>query len=229
MVDPEDRAKGRDGELLRWIGRRGIVTAGQITKRWFGVAGGMGTGSGEWAAWRRIRALEKHGLVRRDNWFWKQPQLVRLTGAGAKLAAATDPEEKFDLGPARLVVAEIRHALGLVDLVEYLLAQHPGSTITTERELRATERRELRARLRRKGEGGRTPDGVLHLRSGENIALELDRTDKRAKDYLAIIDSYKRGPYQRIWWFVTTRKVSKLRELAAADGWAKSRIEVTEW
>lgn len=230
MVDSEDRAKGRDGELLRWIGRRGVVTAQQVAKRWFGAAGGLGgTGSGEWAAWRRLRALEKHGLIRRDNWYWKQPQAIRLTGAGAKLAAETDPEEKFDLGPARLVLAEIRHTLKLVDLVEQLLAQHRGSSITTERELRAKERRELRAGTRRKGEGGRTPDGVLHLKSGENVALELDRTDKRIKDYEAIIAAYKSGPYQKIWWFVSRRKVEKLRDIVAMDAWARNRIEVGEW
>jgi Replication-relaxation len=229
MVDPDDRAKGRDGALLRWVGRHGVVTPEQIAHRWFGAAGGMGTGDGMWAAWRRLRALEQHGLIRRDSWYYREPQAIRLTGAGAQVAAATDPDGQFDLGPARLVLAEIRHTLGLVDLTEQLLAQHPGSTLTTERQLRAQARRELRTGKRKAGDGGRTPDGVLHLASGDAVALELDRTDKRAKDYQAIIDAYKRGPYKRIWWFVSRRKVEKLRELAALDQWAKSRVEVTEW
>lgn len=42
MIDPKDAAKGRDGELLRWLGRHGVVTVEQIARDGPGGAGAGG-------------------------------------------------------------------------------------------------------------------------------------------------------------------------------------------
>jgi hypothetical protein len=215
----------RDCEILRWVGRHGLVTREQIAHRFFGRGGGQP----QPAAHRRIARLEELGLVQIDNWFWREAQVVRLTGAGAAVAAETDPDSSFHLGPARLVRAEIRHSLSLVDLVEGLLEMHPGATFTTERELRAVRRRELRDGQRKARQGGRTPDGLLHLPDGQVIALELDTTDKRSADYVRIIEAYKQEPYPLIWWYVSPAKVKQLTSIKDADRWAAKRIEVGPW
>lgn len=65
--------------------------------------------------------------------------------------------------------------------------------------------------------------------SGDDVALELDRTEKRARDYERIIQAYKRERYQRIWWFTREKAAPRLRELCERDAWAKQRIEVGVW
>jgi hypothetical protein len=238
MIDPGDRANGRDGELLRWVGRHGVVTQDQIIRRWF-TSRNVGL--------RRIYTLRKLGLLWTSNWFWRESPAVRLSPAGADVARTTDPDGQYDLGIVRNIVwAEIRHTIALVDLTEQLLALHPGATLTTEREIRAQHRRELRAGTRKTGQAGRAPDGVLHLPDGTDVALELDRTPKRKKDYARLIADYKGESYKKIWWYVTRpepkelrrpdavdavakTRAEDLRRLVAADRWAANRIEVGIW
>ena len=83
----------RDIEILAWIGRHGVVTPAQVARHFFTRDGGN---VGQWAAYRRLRKLEEVELVRQDRTFWCEANVLRLTGAGARLA-------DIDTGPARLV------------------------------------------------------------------------------------------------------------------------------
>src|SRR5436190_8478207 len=96
----------RDVEILAWIGRHGVVTPAQVARHFFTRDDGS---VGQWAAYRRLRKLEELGLTREDRTFWREPNVLRLTTAGARLA-------DIDVGPARLVLGELRHTLALVDL-----------------------------------------------------------------------------------------------------------------
>src|SRR5207244_3136093 len=104
--------------------------------------------------------------------FWREPFVLRLTTAGARVA-------HLGLAPAKLTLAEVRHSLALVDLTESLLSEHPGARLITEREIRAERYREVRAGSRRIGVG-RTPDGVLFFAKPKRrvVAIELDLTTK---------------------------------------------------
>lgn len=219
----------RDVDMLRWIGRHGHVTTSQVARRWFRREATANGGSS--AAPRRMRILQTLGLIHRETeWFADRERLYRLTEDGAALVAAQDKSaEPFRLGPAHLVLSEIGHALALVDLTEQLLELHPGATITTERELRALRRRELKAGRRTAGQGGRIPDAELHREGEDDVAIELDHTNKRAADYLRIIREYKRESYKRIWWYVSELRAPLLRKIVAADRWAERRIEVGVW
>jgi len=208
----------RDLDILRWIGRHGIVTAGQVQSRFF---------NGQRAAYRRIHALVAEGLLRRDPTHWKEPFVVRLTPAGAGLA-------DVGLVPAALILAEVRHSLALVDLMEGLLHDYPDATVTTERAFRAERLRALR-----EGQpirGGRIPDGVLHMASGERIAIELDLTSKRAFAIKRVIDAYiavhRTAPdddgFAFVWWYVLPgardRVVALIRDERVDDF-----ITIREW
>ena len=219
----------RDVEILQWVGRHGHVTVSQVARRWFKRDGVADAGST--AAPRRLRILQTLGLLHRETeWFADRERLYRLTEDGAALAGARDQSaEPFRLGPANLVLAEIGHSLALVDLTEQLLDQHPGATLTTERELRVMRRKDLQAGARRAGQGGRIADAVLHLADGDDVAIELDYTNKRAADYLRIIGEYKQESYKHIWWYVSELRVPMLRRIVAADRWAERRIEVGVW
>jgi hypothetical protein len=210
------RITSRDVEILQWIGRHGIVTQTQVARRFFD----RGSGSvGLWASYRRLRKLGQLGLVRRDPTFWNEPHVLRLTTSGAQLA-------DVGLHPASLVLAEIRHSLALVDLLERLLAAHPDASLTTERQLRAERHRQRQAgnpELLR-----RIPDGVLHWPNGFSAAVELDLTSKREGDIADIIGRYVASSFTRVWWFVPPRRAARLRRIVDEHN-AADLIEVWEW
>jgi Replication-relaxation len=210
------RITPRDVEILEWIGRHGIVTQAQVATRFFD----RGSGSvGLWASYRRLRKLGHLGLVQRDPTHWNEPHVLRLTTSGARVA-------DVGLHPAKLVHAEVRHSLALVDLLERLLAAHPAASLTTERELRAERHRQRHA-----GNAqilGRIPDGVLRWPNGFAVAIELDLTTKRERDSVDIMDRYVASPFARVWWFVPSARAVRLRRIVSEQN-AGDLIEVWEW
>jgi DNA-binding CsgD family transcriptional regulator len=206
----------RDIDILTWITRHGVVTTEQIAKKFF-----PGT-SGFSAAQRRIRKLTNTHppVIRRDRTFWRYPAVIRVTASGANL---TD----CDLRPARLVLAEVAHSLGIVDLTEQLLAEHPGATLITERERRAERYRDKRAGERKAT--GRIPDGVLVLHSNpREIAIELDLSPRREKTVEAIVRAYQAERYAGVWWYVRPDRVARIAEIVKRCR-ADSFIEVRPW
>lgn len=207
----------RDIEILGWIGRHGVVTPAQVARHFFARDGGT---IGDSAAYRRLRKLHELGLIREDRTFWREPNVVRLTGAGARLA-------DVDVGPAKLVLAEVRHTLAVVDLVETLLANSAqDTTLRTERELRIERRRELTDGTRTPGRG-RVPDACFS-RGGKTVAVELDMTPKRMRDLEGILIAYLQERYARIVWYVLPRQVERLKEIVRRQR-ADDVVEVRAW
>lgn len=192
----------RDEELVRWVARHGLVSADQVGRRFF---------PSMWAAWRRLRRLEAAGLLRREPAFRDLPFVVRVTGAGARLAAC-------DVLPARLDAGLLRHALAVVDLSEELLADTAGAEWTTERELRRDRMRA--ARVDPEERQRRTPDGLLVLPGGRRIAVELDLTPKRTRKLEQLADAYALDPaVDCVWWYLpSAASASRMRELVAERG-----------
>jgi len=207
----------RDRALLVWIGRHGIVTAEQAADRFFARPGGE---VGRRAAFRRLAKLEAHGyLARQATSLMSARRVIRLTPAGVRAA-------DLHLAPAKVVEPELHHSLALVDLMERLSHEHPGARCRTERELRTDRTRERGMGTRRAGRG-RMPDGELLL-AGESVAIELDLTPKRSKDYEQIIRSYGQERFDRVWWYVPTGSVDRLRRLVE-DGRADDFVDVRPW
>jgi hypothetical protein len=193
----------RDLQLLAYTVRHGMVTPEQLTARFFDSRA---------PALRRLRALEAAGLLVSDHLLVAAPPVVRATPAGTRRAGC-------DLAPASLDLARVRHNLALVDLSEELLASHPGSVWTTERELRRDRMRAARA-------GGRwdrqrrVPDGLLRLEGGQRIAVELDLTPKRSArlDLLAGAYAVDRD-IDTVWWYLPSEvAASRMRSLVAERG-----------
>jgi hypothetical protein len=109
--------------------------------------------------------------------------------------------------------------VALVDLSEELLAAHPGSAWTTERELRRDRMRSARAGGRWERQR-RVPDGLLRLAGGTRVAVELDLTPKRSArlDLLAGAYAVDRD-VDTVWWYLPSEAaVSRTRMLVAARG-----------
>jgi len=224
------RARGpelteRDVEILRWMTRHGVVTAELVGRRFFWRP--KVKQYGKWAAYRRLGALSKLGLVLSDKPFAHEPAVLRVTREGARIA-------DVGLRPAPLVLSELKHSLALVWLSEYLLAKHPGSELTTERELRAQRHHEL-AEGTRETEQGRTPDALLRVpaKGGaksamQTIAVELDLTRKDRRALERMIGQYDHEKVDAVWWYVTPGRVERTREVVKAMR-ADDRIQVLEW
>jgi len=191
----------RDCAILQWVGRHGVVTRKNVAKRFFGQSPDSGT----WAAYRRIRKLVEMGLLQEDHTFWREPMVLRVTAAGAGFV-------DLDVRPARLVLAEVPHALAVVDLLEQLLADLPEDTVLiTEREIRAERRRDLRLDPSKAGQG-RMPDAELQV-MGRRIAVELDLTPKRSRVYEDLLSSYLQQEYDEVLWYVRPGVVDRLRRI----------------
>lgn len=206
----------RDLDMLRWIGLHGVVTPDQIAAHFFARDDGS-TGSS--AAYRRLRKLEQLKVVRRSHTFYREASVIRLTRSGAALADA-------DVGPARLVLAEVHHTLAIVDLTERLLRQNKSAKLTTERELRIARRRALASHTRKAGEG-RIPDAVLTI-GRRTVAVELDLTPKRTNDLEKILRAYLRERYDEVWWYALPRVVSRLRDIVKSNR-ADDLVKVHVW
>lgn len=208
----------RDRAILAWIGRHGIVTPSQVGRRFFSRPSGE---LGMRATYRRLAKLHFRGFILRDPTAHRDmPHVVRLTPAGARISDS-------EVAPARLVEAELRHSLSLVDLMELLAVDHPEATIRTERELR-TDRRSERMMGNRQLGRGRMPDGELTLSSGKVVAVELDLTSKRTVDCERIIDAYRHERFDFVWWYVVPGAVARVRGLVAT-GNVDDFIEVRSW
>ncbi len=204
--------------MLSWIGRHGLVTPDQVARRFFAQPDGE---VAKRAAYRRLVKLETLDLVRRDATpHWRSPHVVRVTQAGARAG-------EVDVAPARLVEHEIRHSLALVDLMEQLTAAHPDCAARTEREIRTDRWHERSSGTRRPGRG-RTPDGELTLGSGKVVAVELDLTPKRTKDFERILRSYTQERFDLVWWYVLSGALPRLRKVVA-DNRADDFVVVRPW
>jgi len=215
------RVTERDLGILRWMTRHGLVTADQVAHQFF---------TSPWAAYRRLRALGMLGLIRRDATHYRHPAVIRVTTAGARLAAV-------GVGPAPLVLDRVSHSLALVDLTERLLADHPDATLTTEREYKAHLLRALRAGVR--PTKGRIPDGILRLSSPDGtlrVALELDLTAKGTRQVEQVITAYASlyivAPidegFNRVWWYAAPGAVPRMQAIVDREN-ANFLIEVREW
>jgi hypothetical protein len=192
----------RDEEALRFATRHGMVSPAQLARFFPSPA----------AAQRRLRALEKEGLLVADRVLLAIPAVVRATRSGARAAGC-------DLAPATLDLARIRHNLALVDLSDQLLASHPRSAWTTERELRRDRMRAARAGDRWERQR-RVPDGLLLLADGTRVAIELDLTPKRSArlDLLAGAYAVDRD-VDTVWWHLPSEAaVARMRALVAERG-----------
>jgi hypothetical protein len=225
------RARGpqlteRDREILRWITRHGIVTAELVGRRFFWRSDTKRYG--KWAAYRRLRALQDLGLVLSDKPYAAVPAVLRVTREGARIA-------DVGLRPAPLVLSQLNHSLAVVLLAEYLLAEHPGAELQTERELRAQRYRERREGLR-EVERGRASDALLRLPPDKGpgaqnvmtVAVELDLSRKDRRAIERMVYQYNHEDVDRVWWYVTASRVKRIREVVQ-ELHADYRIEVRAW
>lgn len=199
MTGKRWRITDRDLLILVFLVRYGAATAEQVRREFFKGAVEADDEESEAAqkgpiksAYRRLKALEERGTVEGERVFYRMPQVYRVTELGARLA-------DVDLAPPRKDLSRLHHHLEVLELSWQLRSEdaEPGEGVEawiTEREIRRdklAERREKETgRMLKKGRMGRIPDGLLLLENGEQVAVELELTPKRASDYHQIFSDY---------------------------------------
>lgn len=90
------RLTDRDHEILRWIGRHGLVSTPQIAARFFPrVRSQCPHDIATSGVYRCLRRLEAHKLITREQIHLRMPQIIRLTPRGGGLIGLT--VQKTDL------------------------------------------------------------------------------------------------------------------------------------
>jgi hypothetical protein len=161
--------------IVRWIGRQRFAAADQISRRF---------AMDRSRTYRRLRVAIAAGLVDHRRVF-HGPGVYLATERGL---AATD----LALPAAKVDVRTYHHDLALTGLcAAYELA---GREIVTEREIRTTDvfAPAPRYAVRLGDQRLHIPDLVAHEPSGL-VAIELERTPKRARRLDQIISAYLRA------------------------------------
>jgi hypothetical protein len=212
----------RDIRILAWVARHGLVTVEQIAKKFFPPS------QRKTVAYLRVQKLcdATPPLLQRTRTHYREPSVIRITPQGGRLA-------DVGLAPARIVPAEIHHALAIVDLAEELLSEHPTATLVTERERRAERYREKRAGQRKST--GRIPDIVFvfpatKTKKERSVAVELDRTARSRMDAETVIKAYiaEFRTYAEVWWYVRPNRVDAVKQICRRMQ-VDDVIEVRPW
>lgn len=218
FVAKQWRITERDLDILGFLTRYGAATAEQVRREFFE--------SSVKAAYRRLKALEERGTVKGERVFYRMPSVYRVTDAGARLA-------EVDLPPPRHDLSRLHHTLEVLELSWLVRSgDFPGDPSYgiaiphlsegvekwhTERELRRdkliSRREQETGRMLKKGKMGRIPDGSMTFESGEELAVELELTPKRAANYRRIFSDYEEyieeGEYDGVVFYFASSKVMK--------------------
>jgi hypothetical protein len=195
----------RDHAVLADLVRFGALTLEQATRHHF---------PSSTACMHRLAALGHDRYVSRVGVWRGGPAIYLATPRGATLA-------DVGLRAARFAPETAAHQLSVVDLADWCLAQAPGSTWVTERELRRDAGRAAYA-----ASGGRIGSGVPHMPDGllvgadGRVAIELELSAKTRTAYERILRWYAGQPeFDRVRWFVRSESLRRrLQELVRAHG-----------
>ncbi|GAB4273567.1 replication-relaxation family protein [Thermincola ferriacetica] len=174
----------RDLEIMRFINRFKYATVRHVMKAFE---------MNEKAAYRRLAALVGEGYLRYKKIFVGRPGIYWLTQDGADLAGD-------ELPPLRKIqFSTLNHDLAVID-ISLALQKRFGGEWTTEREL-------LRAAGGKKiGQPGfqHVPDGVLTMKDGAQVAVEVEMSAKPPARLKKILGFYAgKLDYAEVWYIVS--------------------------
>ncbi len=190
-LDPPEPPRDRDQELVRFVGRHGLVAIRHVMAE---------LGVGRTAAYRRVGACVEAGLLERVDLLRTEPGLLRATREGLRYASLGLPLAK--IGPGT-----VDHMLRCTSTA-HRLGEHFGhDRVRSEREIVLAEQiagkalasadlgeRRGRIRLHR-------PDLAVLTEEG-TIAIEVELTPKAPRRLYALIRAWRwaigQGPVSEV-------------------------------
>jgi len=191
----------RDARLLSRINAFGFMRVDQISDLWkvdFSTAA------------RRVRKLVEAGLLRRIERGIMTNRPLVVTREGCRLTGDTIPPM------TGIRVGTFRHDGLLPDLALSLERRFVGA-FETERQLLAQP-----DAIR-----GHVPDGVMHLRDGRHVGIELELTQKSQRRLTGIIAIHASNLSLDEVWYVITDEAMRPVLTRAASG--QSHIKIVKW
>ena len=221
----------RDLKILALLTCYQAATVAQIKRELFKRAVSV--------AYRRLAALEGEKLVKHRMVYHGQPGVYMVTAPGAR-------EVGLGLSAPRLSKRTLDHTLAVLDLSWATRFGRKGDGAgadewdawITERELwrdkNEDRRDEETGRLKAGPKKGRTPDGLLVLRNGEEVAVELELVPKSDALYKSIFSDYARqldaGLIDAVrWYFAGKTAMPRVEELSRRYEALSGRIEFRHW
>lgn len=174
--------KDRDRELVRLVGRHGVLTVEQAMRA---------TGTGRTATYRRVAALIEAGLLERLDLLRSQPSLLHATRDGLRYAGLAMPVAKVSPGA-------VDHWLRCATVALGLGVRYGHDRVLTEREFVATEvlegRSVVRAKLGGAGDGERFHRADIAVLVEEGvIAVEVELTPKAPRRLEELVRAWRRA------------------------------------
>jgi len=184
----------RDQSLIRTIYEHQSLEIAQAHRFFFKQAG-------DHVTQRRIRILERAGLLRRQHVYAPHKRtLLRLTQSG--IALAEIGRSNLIKQPRTLDVRLIPHNLA-VATVRLRLAELWDAHWVPEALLKTEEFEEI-------------PDGVAVFSNGHRVAVEVENSIKGADRFQSLLERWKRIPVTLVLYVSTTPQIaSKLRDRLA--------------
>jgi hypothetical protein len=215
-----ESGRTRDQELVRYVGRHGVVTIGQVMKA---------MEMGRTVAYRRVAACAEAGLLERLDVLSTEPSILRATRDGLRYAGLGLPVAEVSPGA---VVHWLRCAA---------TAQHVGEhfghdRVLTERELMAAEACEplpiasaAMGDLRKGPSRWHRPDLAVITEDEGTIAVEVELTPKAPSRLQGIIRAWRRASWvSEVHYFCGTAPTQRAVERAVKATGA-SKILIVDW
>ena len=208
-----------DRELVRFVGVHGAVAMEHLM---------AALGIGRTAAYRRVAALIKAGLLERLCLLRGEPSLLRATRAGLRYAG-------LGFGVAVISPGSVDHWLRCVSMALLLGEEFGVERILSERELRLIERIEERAVFSAKV--GELPSGApslhrpdLAIVGGEGpVAVEVELTPKAPRRLEGLIRAWRRASWvSEVRYYCEPGATRRGVERAVRKAHAEERIRVLE-
>jgi hypothetical protein len=207
----------RDWQMVRWVGRMGAVTIGQLRARF---------ALGRTVAYRRVAACMAAGLLERVEILRGQPALIRATRRGLRFTGT------------HLRVAQVRpelvgHWIACGDVALGLEAEFGPEALVSEREIRALERDEGRpvasAVVGERPDGSEIfhrPDLAVHL-DKHLLAVEVELAPKAPRRLEAIVRAWRRARWvAAVRYYVSPGTTSQGLARAVRATHSEERVEI---
>jgi hypothetical protein len=188
VVRGGDVGRSRDWELVRFVGRHGLVAMRHVM---------VELGVGRTAAYRRVAACVEAGLLERVDLLRSEPGTLRATRDGLRYAGLGLPLAVVSPGA-------VDHMLRCVTTAQLLEAEHGRDRLLTEREIVLAE--QIEGRPIASATVGERPGGSPRLHRpdlavlGESgtIAIEVELTPKAPQRLQGLIRGWRRAIGSRV-------------------------------
>lgn len=224
VVEPRrtEPGRSRDLELLRYVGRHGVVRIGQVM---------AAMGAGRTVTYDRVAVCIEAGLIERLELVRSEPGLLRATRDGLRYAG-------LGLPVATITPGAVDHWLRCASTAQ-LLGRHFGhDRVLTEREIVFTEQIEERPIASAKV--GELPNGASRLHRADlavfaesgTIAVEVELTPKSPRRLQNLIRAWRyavgQGIVAEVHYHCTPGQTRRAVERAVAKVHAQGIVAVGE-